>query len=112
VTVGIDEPGAGKLEPESKLDVARLSGLAAAYEVSPQCVVVETEDGRHVRITARRDLSTGLYVSEYERRVSLSNHGHTYQVWAHTPAYEECTAERIEACLEAALEAVAGTHVY
>ena len=87
-------------------------GLVAVYEVSPQCVVLETEEGREVRITARRDLSTGMYVSEYERRVTVSSGGHTYQVWALTPAYQAHTADDPRACLEAAVEEVGRTRVY
>jgi len=56
-----------------RLDFAQLSGLVAAFEISPPCVVVETEEGREIRITARRDLSTGWYVSEYERRSSKTS---------------------------------------
>jgi len=63
---------------QAGLDFAQLGGLVAAYEISPQCVVVETGEGREIRITARRDLSTGKYVSEYERRGSLTSNGSTY----------------------------------
>ncbi len=94
------------------LDFAQLGGLVAAYEISPQCVVVETGEGREIRITARRDLSTGKYVSEYERRGSLSSNGSTYQVWAQTPAYQACTADDLEACLEAGVLEVNRVHVY
>lgn len=78
----------------------------AAFEVGPQCVVVETEEGREIRITARRDLSTGKYVSEYERRVTVSSGGRPCQVWALTPAYQACCSSEIEACLSAAIEEV------
>jgi hypothetical protein len=94
------------------LDFAPLDGLVAAYEISPQCVVVETREGREIRITARRDLSTGKYVSEYERRGSVSTKENTYQVWAQTPAYQACTAGDLEACLEAAVLEVNRVHVY
>ncbi len=97
---------------EGRLDFAQLGGLVAAYEISPQCVVVATAEGREIRITARRDLSTGKYVSEYERRGSLTNNGNTYQVWAQTPAYQACTADDLETCLEAALLEVNRVHVY
>ena len=97
---------------QGRLDFAHLGGLVAAYEISPQCVVVETGEGREIRITARRDLSTGKYVSEYERRGSLTSNGGTYQVWAHTPAYQACTADDLEGCLEAAVLEVNRVHVY
>jgi hypothetical protein len=94
------------------LDFARLDGLVAAYEVSPQCVIVKTREGREIQITARRDLVTGDYVSEYERRGTVSTKENTYQVWAQTPAYQACTAGDLEACLEAAVLEVNRVHVY
>jgi len=97
---------------EGGLDFARLDGIVAAYEISPQCVVVETVEGREIRITARRDLTTGEYVSDYERRGSLDTNGNTYQVWAKTPAYEICIADDLEACIEAAVVEVNRVHVY
>ena len=97
---------------QGRLDFAQLGGLVAAYEISPQCVVIETGEGREIRITARRDLSTGEYVSDYERRGSLDTNGNTYQVWAKTPAYEICIADDLEACIEAAVVEVNRVHVY
>ena len=95
-----------------ELDLSRLEGLVAAYEVGEHCVVVETEEGREIRITARRDVSTGKYVSEYERRTSLASGEHNYLVWAHTPAYQPCTDADEQACLEAAVAEVNRVHVY
>jgi hypothetical protein len=97
---------------QGRLDFAQLGSLVAAFEVGPQCVVVETEEGREIRITARRDLSTGRYVSEYERRVTVSTGGHTYQVWALTATYRACRDSELETCLTAAIEEVARIHVY
>ena len=88
---------------DGRLDFSLLEGLVAAYQVGPQTVVVETKEGLEVRITAKRDLSTGEFVSEYERRSSLTVGGNAYQVWARTAAYEPCQAEDPDACLEAAM---------
>jgi hypothetical protein len=101
-----------EFDSEGRFDFSELGGLVAAYEVSPQCVVVETTEGREIRITVRRDLSTGKYVSEYERRGPLTSDGNTYQAWVQTPAYQACRAEDLEACLGAALEEVSRVHVY
>jgi hypothetical protein len=95
-----------------RLDFAQLNSVVAAYEVSPQCVVVATEEGREIRITARRDLSTGKYVSEYERRVTVSSGGHPCQVWALTPAYQACSGGDVDACLSASIEEVDRIHLY
>jgi hypothetical protein len=110
IAVGREDLGLHELE--GGLDFAHLDVLVAAYELSPQCVVVETGEGREIRITARRDLVTGQFVSEYERRGSVSTNGNTYQVWAQTPAYEACTADDLQACLEAAVLEVNRIHVY
>jgi hypothetical protein len=94
------------------LDLAQLDGLAAAWEICPKAVVVETREGREIRITVRRDLLSGEYVSDYERRASLTVAAYTYCVWAHTPAYERCTARDLESCLEAAVLEVNRVRVY
>jgi hypothetical protein len=75
----------------------------AAYEVSENSVVVETDEGREVRITAWRDLGTGNFVAEFERRALVTTGGHEYRAWVHTPAYQRCTADELEGCLEAAI---------
>jgi len=97
---------------QDRVDLARLDGVVAAYEVGPQCVVIETEQGREIRITARRDLRTGKYQPLYERQVQISNHGATYQVWAHTPAYQAFTADDVGACLAQAAEEVSRLRRY
>jgi hypothetical protein len=97
---------------QGRFDFTQFGGLVAAYEVNPQCVVVETTEGREIRITVRRDLMTGRYVSDYERRSLVTSDGNSYQVWAHTPAYQTCRADDLEACLEAALLEVNRVHVY
>jgi hypothetical protein len=105
-------------ETASKLDLARgrldfssVPGLAAVYQVGSQSVVAESINRRPVRITARRDLSTGRYVSECERQTLVSSGGNTYLVWAHTTAYPPCSAGDADACIEAALLEVSRLHV-
>ena len=89
-----------------RLDFSSVGGIAAAYQVSPQTVVVETKEGREIRITAKRDLSTGAFVSEYERRSVVTNGGTAYHVWSRTTAYPACRADEVGACLEAAIREV------
>jgi hypothetical protein len=99
----------------SFIDWEELSGLdriVAAYEVSDRAIVVETTDGREIRITAWRDLGTGRYVSEYERRSVIKSGGKEFRVWAHTPAYQRCTADDVASCLEAAALEVDRVNVY
>jgi hypothetical protein len=110
---GREELRLHEFDPEQGgLDFYLLDGLVAAYEISPQCVVVKTKEGREIRITAQRDLSTGEYVSEYERRGSVNSDGNTYQVWMQTPVYQACTADDLGACLDAAVVEVNRVHVY
>src|SRR5919197_820670 len=97
------------------VDWEELSGLdkvVAAYEVSDRCIVVETSDGREIRITARRNLGSGLYISEYERRSVIKSGGKEFRVWAQTPAYQRCTADDVAGCLEAAVLEVDRINVY
>jgi hypothetical protein len=89
-----------------RLDFSALGGLAAAYQVSPQTVVVETKEGREIRITAKRDLSTATFVSDYERRSVVTSGGNTYHVWSRTGAYPTWRADDVDACLEGAMQEV------
>jgi hypothetical protein len=83
------------------------SGLVTAYQIGSQIVVVETEGRREIRITAKRELGTGAYVAEYERRTTLVIGGTSYHVWARTSAYPQCRADDAHACLEAAMKEAA-----
>ena len=106
-----DYPGART----SAVDWTELSGLdriVAAYTVSDSAVVVRTSDGREIRITAWRNLSTGQYVADYERRSTVKSGGHEFHVWAQTPAYARATGEDIESCLEAAVLEIDRVHVF
>jgi hypothetical protein len=93
-------------------DLSGLDTIVAAYAVGENSVVVETSEGREIRITVWRDLGSDRYVADFERRTSLSSGGNGYQVWAHTPAYQRCPAENREDCLEAAVLEVDRVHVY
>ena len=93
-------------------ELAGLDRVVRAYEVGDSSIVVDTSDGREIRITAWRDLGTGLYVSEYERRSVIHSSGKELRVWAQTPAYRRCTADDAAGCLEAAVVEVDRTSVY
>jgi hypothetical protein len=102
-------------ELQAYVDWEELSGLdriVAAYEVSDRAIVVETSDGREIRIAAWRDLGTGQYVSDYERRSVIRYGGKEFRVWAHTPAYRRCTADDVASCLEAAVLEVDRINLY
>jgi hypothetical protein len=94
-----------------RLDFASFSGLLTAYHVGPQ-TIVETKEGREIRITAKRDLSTGDFVSECERRSVVTIAGAAYAVWARTSAYSSCRAADAEACLAAAMQEVSRISVH
>ena len=93
-------------------DLAVFDRIVAAYEVGENSVVVETHEGREIRITAWRDVNTHEYVAQYERRSVVNTGGKELLIWVHTPAYRRCTAADIEGCLEAALFEVDRVHVY
>src|SRR5919198_1000448 len=93
----------------SSVDWQELSGLdriVSAHEVSDRAIVVETADGREIRITAWRDLGTGRYVADYERRSVVKSGNKEVRIWAQTRAYQPCTGNDAASCLEAAVFAV------
>jgi hypothetical protein len=97
------------------VDWEELSGLdrvVAVHELSDRALVVETTDGREIRITAWRDLGTGRYVADYERRSVIRSGGKEFRVWAQTPAYHRCTTDEVASCLEAAVLEVDRVNIY
>ena len=97
------------------LDWEELSGLeriVTAYAIGDHSVVLETTDGREIRITAWYDRAADKYVTEYERRGVVRTGGHELRVWAQTPAYQRCTADDAASCLEAAVLEVDRVNVY
>jgi hypothetical protein len=99
----------------SALDWGELAGLeriVTAYAIGDHSVVLETTDGREIRITAWLDRAAGKYVSEYERRGVVRTGGQELRVWAQTPAYRRCTADDAASCLEAAVLQVDRVNVY
>ncbi len=100
---------------ETSVDWDDLSGLdkiVAIYQIGANTVVVETSEGREVRITGWFDRRTGRYVADFERRSTLTSGGQKFRVWAHTPAYARCVADDLVGCLEAAILAVDRVPVY
>jgi hypothetical protein len=107
-------PPSDLLTRESYVDWDDLSGLdkiVAIYQVGDNTVVLETSEGREVRVTAWLDRGTGQYVADFERRCALPGEGQL-RVWAHTPAYPRCVADDLLGCLEAAILAVDRVPVY
>jgi hypothetical protein len=81
-------------------DHAGLDQIVKILTLGDNVAVVELSDGREIRITAWLDLSSGKYVSEFERRCSFSNSGRTLYIWSKSPAYKPVIAESAAACLE------------
>jgi hypothetical protein len=103
------------LAGSAALDWEELSGLeriASAYAIGDHSVVLETTDGREIRITAWHDRAKGKYVAEYERRSVVKSGSHDFRVWAQTPAYKRCTADDAASCLEAAALEVDRIKIY
>ena len=110
-SLSVSEPLSGS----STLDWDELAGLdriVTAYAIGDHSVVVETTDGREIRITAWYDRARNRYVSEYERRSVVKSGGHDFRVWAQTPAYKPCTADDAASCLEAAVLEVDRVNIY
>jgi len=99
----------------SFIDWADLSGLdkvVVVFGVGNNIVVVETSDGREIRITAWRDLRDGRYVADFERRGTVKSDGREFHVWSQTSAYGTISGESLQGCLEAAVLQVDRVHVY
>jgi len=77
-------------------------------------VIVETNDSREIRITAWKDLKTGDYLPDFERRGTVhAGGGKEFHVWSHTTVYGRPEpAPSLQACLEAAVHQVDRMHVY
>jgi hypothetical protein len=102
------------LARESYVDWDDLSGLdkiVAIYQVGENCAVLETNEGREIRVTAWLDRRTRQYVADFERRGTFPGGGQL-KIWAHTPAYPRCVADDLLGCLEAAILAVDRVPVY
>jgi hypothetical protein len=100
---------------ESFVDWDELSGLdkvVAIHQAGPNVVLVETRDGRELRVTAWFDRNTGRYVAEFERRTKIASNGQQLRVWAETPAYARCVADDLTGCLEAAILEIDRLAVY
>ena len=108
-------PSAGSPSGTIALDWDELAGLdriERAYAIGDHAVVLETTDGRELRITAWHDRARDIYVAEYEKRSVVKSGNREVRVWAQTPAYKRCEAEDATSCLEAAVLQVDRTHVY
>jgi hypothetical protein len=93
-------------------DLAGLDKIVAIYEVGEKSVVVETSEGREIRITAWFDRRTGQYVADFERRSVVTSEGQQFRVWAQSPAYARCVADNLPGCMKAAVLAVDRVPVY
>jgi hypothetical protein len=111
VNVQVDE-GAAQVALVDWSDLAGLDQVQKIYWLGDNTVVVRLCDSRELRITAWLDMSTGQYVSDYERRTALPSGSRTLHVWAKTPAYTAISAPDAQSCLEAAVLEVDRRHVF
>src|SRR2546430_16000013 len=99
----------------SAIDLEELSGLdriASAYAIGDHSVVVETTDGREIRVTAWYDRARNRYVSEYERRSVVKSGGDDFLGWGRKPAFKPCTADDAASFPGAAALPVARGHTH
>jgi hypothetical protein len=75
-------------------------------QVGGTTLVVGTENGQQIRITATRDPVTRKFASSYEATSRLFAEGSGSLVWETTSDYRPCESERLEGCLQSALEEV------
>src|SRR5256885_6126452 len=90
----------------SAIDLEELSGLdriASAYAIGDHSVVVETTDGREIRITAWYDRARNRYVSEYERRSVVKSGGFDLRPLVQTPAAQPFPAVAVTRSVSGAI---------
>jgi hypothetical protein len=75
-------------------------------QVGGTTLVVGTENGQQIRITAMRDPATRKFVSSYEATSRLFAEGSGSLVWEKTSDYRPRESEKLEGCLQSALEEV------
>jgi hypothetical protein len=100
------------VEATAELDLTDLSGLESVFQIGRDVLDVWTTEGREVRITAKRDLGTGQFHAEYERRTTVGNGANSCRVWAATSAHLPSVAVDAQTCLQGALEEVNKLHIY
>jgi hypothetical protein len=93
-------------------ELSNLDRIVQAKSVGNFAVILRTTDNREIRITAMRNLATGEYVADFERRSTIRAAGQEFQVWSQTRAYRRCTGADVESCLEAAVVEVDRTNVF
>jgi hypothetical protein len=93
-------------------DLSNLDRIVQAQTAGNFAVVVRTNENRELRITAMRNLATGEYVADFERRSTIRTGGQEFHVWSQTRAYRRCTGDDVQSCLEAAVVEVDRTNVF
>src|SRR5207247_10869733 len=91
-SLSVSEPLSGS----STLDWDELAGLdriVTAYAIGDHSVVLETTEGREIRMTAWHDRAPDEYVSDYERRSVVRSRGNEIRVWAEPPGYKAWTPD-------------------
>src|SRR2546430_16930252 len=92
-SLSVSEPLSGS----STLDWDELAGLdriVTAYAIGDHSVVLETTDGREIRITAWHDRARRRYLSEYERRSVVRSGGAGLRAWVQAPSCKRRTDHR------------------
>jgi hypothetical protein len=87
------------------LQVATPTSIASIQQIGGANVLVETVDGRSLRVSAHRD-AAGHFSVTYETVGWQDWQGRRITVWEPTSAYPPCKRELLEDCLEAALAAI------
>src|SRR5262249_24695119 len=84
-------------------ELSALDRILSIRQAGLNTVLLETKDGRELKITAWFDRHTGRYVADFERRTSVAVGGQQLRVWAQARAYDRCAADDLVGCLEAAV---------
>ena len=77
------DPRSDAVTHQSFVDWDELSGLdrvVAIRQAGPNILLVETKDGREVRITAWFERHTGRYVAEFDKLTTITNGGQKLRV--------------------------------
>ena len=96
---GLVEPGA------AGLDLSGLRTIVSLHQAGSRSLIVDTADGRRLRVSVSRSSDSGRFVAAYESLGAMSWNGKEIPVWRLTESYR-ASGVTIEECLEAGVAAI------
>jgi len=97
VAVATDNP------PTPRLDLTALENILHIEEAGTSGLIVDTADGRRLRVSANKEPGSGLFFASYETLGAFNRREREILAWQPTSSYGAAVANTVEECLEATL---------